>query len=429
MKVLTRWSGVAAVVAGLLGSTAALAADLTVWGLQAFNKEADAYIGEVVKEFGRKKGVDAQYVVVPANVLNEKLAAAFEGGAPPDVFMQVGQRIQFYIARGLTVPLDDVLADMRRVNGGIFENLVPQGASGGAVHALPLEVDVVPMFVRTDLLAEVGRGVPATWEELRESAKLIQAKHPQVSGFGMTLSNSNDAETQMRMVIWSFGGKLFAPDGRTITFDSPETRAAFQFVADMFARDRTIPRNALTWDDSGNNVAFQTGRSAFVINPPSVYSWMVANDPKLLAGSKMIAAPKGPGPQGRNGPSVGAWVWAVAKQSRKQDLAKEFLRAFFEPAAYQGMIEKVGGRWVPIYPDLLRTMPLFSGNPQFSEFKTMAETGIVDGYGGPPTALAGNIWDANVVTKVLQKILVDGTPVGDAVSAGQKEMEAIAAKG
>ena len=35
----------------------------------------------------------------------------------------------------------------------------------------------------------------------------------------------------------------------------------------------------------------------------------------------------------------------------------------------------------------------------------------------------------STVTKVLQKILVDGTPIGEAVAAGQKEMEAIAAKG
>lgn len=101
----------------------------------------------------------------------------------------------------------------------------------------------------------------------------------------------------------------------------------------------------------------------------------------------------------------------------------------YQTERYRGIIDKVGGRWVPIYPALLDDMPLFKGNPKFAAFREMAETGIVDGYAGPPNALAGNIFDANLVTRVLQKIIVDGMAVGDAVAWGQKEMEALAAKG
>ncbi len=419
----------AALAAALLAAAPARAADLTVWGLQAFNQAADDYIGEQVTAFGKAAGIDAHYVVVPANVLNDRLAAAFEGGAPPDAFMQVSQRAQFYISRGLTLPLDDVLADLHRVPGGIFDGLVAPGRWQGTVQALPLEVDVVPMFVRTDLLAEVGLKVPDTWDELRAAAKAIQGKHPTISGFGMPISTANDAEGNMRSVIWSFGGKLMAEDGRTVTFDSPETRAAYQFVADMVTKDRTIPRAALTWDDSGNNVAYQTGRAAFVINPPSIYYWLKDNDPTLLAATDLAAIPKGPGPNGRRGTSAGSWVWLVSKASKHPDQAKAWLRWFFDADRYRGIIDKVGGRWVPVYPALLESMPLFKDNPKFAAFRTMAETGIVDGYAGPPNALAGNIWDANLVTKVLQKIVVDGMPVGDAVAWGQKEMEALAAKG
>lgn len=45
-------------VLALCAATAASAADLTVWGLQAFNKDADALIGQMAKDFGkaRQKG-------------------------------------------------------------------------------------------------------------------------------------------------------------------------------------------------------------------------------------------------------------------------------------------------------------------------------------------------------------------------------------
>jgi len=420
----------------LLGAVLAMAlpvgvraADLTVWGLQAFNQAADQYIGELVQAFGKTKGIDAQYVVVPASVLNDRLAAAFQGNAPPDVFMQVSQRAQFYIGNNLVVPLDDVLAELRRVDGGIAENQLAPGRSGSTIQALPLEVDVSPMFARKDLLDEIGRPVPRSWDELREAAKLIQAKHPQVAGFGMTVSNSNDAESQIRNVMWSFGGRGMAADGRTVAFDSPETQAAYQFVADMFLKDRTIPRAALTWDDSGNNVAYQTGRAAFVINPPSIWYWMNDNDKALLGNSMMISIPKGPGPNGQIGNAVGSWVWQVSKASKQQAMAKDWLRFFYRADNYRTVLEKVGGRWAPVFPKLFDDMPMFAANPAFRDFKLLATQGFVDGHAGPPNVLAGRVFDANILTKVLQKVLVDRTSVEEAVGWGQRQIEELAKGG
>lgn len=426
-----RWFGIALLAAAswLSGGTPARAADLTVWGLQTFNTAADEWLGKEAKDFGKANNIDAEYVVVPANVLNQRLAAAFEAHTPPDAFMQGSSAIQFYIARGLTVPLDDVLADMRKVQGGIYENLVTAGEYKGTAQALPLEVDVAPIFARKDLLDEIGKPLPTTWEELRADSKAIQARHPIISGFGMTVSNSNDAEAAIRVMIWSFGGKVMDKDGKTVVFDSPETRAAYQFVADMFLKDRIIPHSALTWDDAGNNVAYQTGRAAFVLNPPSIYQWLQQNDKKLLAGTVMIGVPKGPAPKGINGNTTGTWVWAVSKESKHQEQAKAWLRWFYDPAHYQAAIQEVGGRWVPIYPQLLKTMPMFADNPATKSYNEMASTGIIDGYAGPPNPLAGRVWDANILTKVLQKILVDRVSVADAVSWGQKQIESLEAGG
>jgi multiple sugar transport system substrate-binding protein len=423
---MKRRTFLATTAAATLVGSRAHAADFTVWGLQAFNQDADAYIGQLVQEFGRAKNIAAEYVVVPANVLNDRLAAAFQGGAPPDCFMQVSGRAPFYIANNLVVPLDDVIADLRRAPGGIFEGHLVVGRSPTGLQAVPLEVDVSPLFARTDLLREVGKPVPTTWEELRETARLIQARNPTIAGFGMTVSTANDAEGNLRNVLWSFGGKVMAEDGTTVAFNSAETRAAYQFIADMFLVDRTIPRAALTWDDAGNNVAYQTGRAAFVINPPSIWYYLEANDRALLANTTMASIPRGPGPNGRTGNALGCWVWQVSRASRQQAMAKDWLRYFFEPARYRAVIEKVGGRWAPVYPQMFTDLPLFSSNPAFANFRAMATEGFVDGHAGPPNALSGRVYDANVLTRVLQRILVDRASVADAVGWGQQQIEALA---
>ncbi|MEO1103701.1 MAG: sugar ABC transporter substrate-binding protein [Pseudomonadota bacterium] len=413
-------------VAALLFAAPAAAQDLSIWGIPAFNEAGDAYMAELAEKFGEENGLDVEYSVVPANVLNERLAAAFEGNAPPDLFMQVGQQAPYYIARDLVVPLPEILEQMRAVEGGIYESTVNQGMVDGVAYAIPLEVDLTPMYARKDLLADVGMELPKTWEELRSAAQAIVAKNPAIAGFGMPVSTSNDAESIMRMVVWSFGGAMFDEQGN-VTWDSPETRAAYQFVADMF-EEGTIPRSALTWDDGGNNTAYQTGRTAFTMNPPSIYQWMVENDEELLNNTELAVVPKGPGDEGRQGASIAAFVWMVSEGSDNQDAAKKFLTYFFEPDNYQPLIEAVGGRWVPIYPHLTQTMPLFTETPAFANFDEMATNGLIDGYKAPPSALSAEVFNNKVVMESVQKVLVDGESVEDAVAWAQSQIEALKAE-
>lgn len=418
----------------LLNSAAALviaqplaAQDLTIWGIPAFNETGDAAIEEIAEGFGEAQGLDIEYSVVPADVLNERLAAAFEGGSPPDLFMQTGQQAQFYIDRGVVQPIPGVLDEMRSVEGGIYENTVAPGEKGGEIYAVPVEVDLVPMYARTDLLEDVGMEVPQTWEELRAAAQAIVEANPQIAGFGMPLSTANDAESIIRMVVWSFGGEMFDETGETVTWDSPETRAAYQFVADMF-EEGTIPRSALTWDDGGNNTAYQTGRTAFTMNPPSIYQWMVENDPELLANTELANVPRGPGKEGRHGATMSAIVWMMPSDAANPEAAVDFLEHFFEPDRYAGVIEAIGGRWVPIYPRLTQEMPLFTETPAFANFHDMAASGLIDGHAGPPTPLSAEVYNAKIVSESLQRVLVDGEGVEDAVAWAQSEIEALAAE-
>lgn len=404
----------------------AQAADLTIWGLQAFNQQADDLITEMAVEFGKERGIDVEYVVVPGNAMTERLAAALQAGAPPDVFMQVGPQAQYYAKLGVTLPLDEILATMRAVPGGIYESTVSQVMFEGKAHALPLEVDIVPMFARTDLLKDVGMEVPKTLAELRTASQAILKANPGITPFGMTLSSANDAESFSRMIVLSYGGEMFDKTGKTITWNSPETVAAYQYIADMFA-EGTIPRSTLTWDDAGNNTAYQTGRTAFTINPPSIYQWMTQNDPDLLADTAMIAIPVGPGEKGRSANLISSFSWLVSKDTKRPDDAKAWLNHFFEPARYETIIDTVGGRWLPIYPAQTQSMPLFKDTPAFANFDEMARNGLVDGHSGPPSATAAAIFNAKIVTQSLQRMLVDGESAEKAAAWAQAEMERLAA--
>lgn len=325
------------------GSREAKSSDkLVIWGLQAFNTAGDNYISELVKRFGEERGIEAEYTIVTANILDERLAAAFESGNPPDLWMQVGAKMQYYIGLGLASSVQDVVDYMRSQEGGIFENLMPLVEQNGVAYGIPLEVDVVPMHIRTDLLEAAGMGIPQTWNEMRAFARAA-TKPPYQYGFGIPISDCNDSESSILAIIWSFGGGYFDERGN-VNFDTPETRAALQLLADMYMTDKSIPSSALTWDDSGNNSSYQTGESAAIMNAASVYSWLESNNPEMAANTILIPTPAGSGPNGRQAGEVNAFCWGLSAQSAKQDLAKEFLRYFFQPEVYERLIEAIGGR-------------------------------------------------------------------------------------
>ena len=243
-----------------------------------------------------------------------------------------------------------------------------------------------------------------------------------IQAFGLPVSNANDAEGQIRQIIWSFGGAMFAKDGKTVTFNSPETRAAYQFIADMVA-EGTIPRSAA---DLG-----RCRQQQRLPDRPRRLHHQPAQRLRVDAGERQGAPrqhradqhPEGPGREGpAASPSARGCGWC--RRPKQSDAAKGWLRYFFEPTRYQKIIETVGGRWLPIYPAMM-SMPLFKDKPDYAKFGEMARSGIIDGYGGPPTALASGQRRQDR-DAVIQKILVDGMSTADAVAWGQAEMEKLA---
>ena len=409
-----------ALVAACSAST--FAADLTVWGIQTFSKATDALIEKTLQDFAKEKGVTAEYVVVPANYLNERLAAAIEGGNPPDIFMNVGESLQYYMSLGVTANVDDVMGELNAK--GVFDSIKPLLAYDGSYQAVPVEVDVVPMFVRLDHLKQAGIDkTPESWEEVREAAIAIKKARIVNYPLGIGLSNCNDSETTIRMIIWAFGGGLFSADGKSAQLDTPETHAAMEFLVKAFRDDKVISRSALTWDDSGNNTAWQTGNASFVINSPSIYSWMAESNKEMLANSTMIVGPKGTGPNARPASQASAQSFMIAKKSQNIPLAKDFLRYFYRDGSYRALIESCGGRWIPIFPDMVDTMPLFTENPQLVNFKSMAQNGVVNGYRSAPTAISAEVQVARIMPAMVGKILDDNMPIPEAVAWAQKEIE------
>src|SRR5260221_7808203 len=72
--------------------------------------------------------------------------------------------------------LVDLTAAMKDIAGNYFPSIIESQTVGGKLVALPLFTDAPALYYRKDLLDKYGAKVPKTWQEMADTAKMIQDK-------------------------------------------------------------------------------------------------------------------------------------------------------------------------------------------------------------------------------------------------------------
>ncbi len=92
-------------------------------------------------------------------------------------------------------------------------------------YGLPETQDFVMMFLRMDLLADLGIPVPETWDDIYEAQSELEANNMEIG-----------VNTNYQIFLYQMGGSLFADDGMRINLDSKTGLAAFEKMCDMFTQ-------------------------------------------------------------------------------------------------------------------------------------------------------------------------------------------------
>ena len=388
-------------------SQAQRAKKLVFWHLPNFTPLADQLQKEQVYEFAAKhaglKESEVEYAVVAGEQANAKLAASIEAGNPPDVIRLYESNVQFYGAQGHLIDLTDQVNKMRREPKGIFESSMAAVLYKGRALGVPLAVNPWPVHARLDLLEQAKVEYPKTWDEFIEVSKKIQSP-PRLFAFGMCLGLVEDTTDNVMNLLWCYGGKMVESDNKTVVMNSTANVAGVKTIEAMFKTHKIIPQGAISWDNSGNNKAYQSRQAAFVMNPSSIYAYLDSNDKDLQKKTGLFPVPAGP--KGTVN-QIDTWSYGAFKKNPYPDIAKGLIEYFMQPANYDRIIQSTGGRWVPVYKRLFDS-PFWREKPEFRHFINMAETGVPVSYAGAPTPAAGEVLNTHVIPKMIQRVLVDG---------------------
>jgi multiple sugar transport system substrate-binding protein len=398
---------------------------LIVWMPVALAPQVDKLVKEQTYAYAKQAGIkenELEYVEVGTGQWLPKMVASLEAGNPPDVTRFGGAQVALYRAQGHLLEVTDVVEKMQKVPGGLFDASVKAVMHKGKAYGIPQSVSPSPLVARLDLLEAAKVDVPKTWDELIEVCKKLQ-KPPRLTGFGMCLGLTTDTEGNVINLVWAYGGKLVEADDKTVALNSPGTVQAVQLIADMFNKHKIIPKGTISWDNQGNNKAYQSRQVIFVINASSIYAHLAESDKELYEVTGMLPVPAGPaGAYDR----LNTGEWMLFKHNPYPEVAKGLVEYYMNPENLRIVMEEGDGRWGPPYKGMYNTP--FWQKPGFKYWRVMLERGLQFASPGTMNAAAGEIWTTTVLARMVHRVLVDNWEAEKAVEEAHNKVVQIYAR-
>lgn len=372
---------------------------LVVWAMGEEGKK----IATMARRFeAAHPGVTVETQAIPWEAAHAKLLTAVVGGIPPDV-SQVGTTwMAEFAAMNALEPLDqraEVSATARP--DAFFPGSLQTCRVNNMLYGVPWYVDTRVLYYRSDLMAAVGfPRAPTTWDELKEAARRLSQRKTTDGRRAYGISLGARAWADLLMNVWQNGGDPLNPT-------APEFREALDHYIGFFQEGLAPTKDAADVDLFH---AFKTGYLPIFISGPWMLELVHKEVPEL---DGRWAVSVLPGKKTRTS-FVGGSNLVVFKDSRRKDLAWQFLEFMSDPAR---QVE-----WMQITNDLpsVKTAwdhPYFADKPLVQVFgKQLFDTA------SPPTVPE---WEqiASALDDTMERVVLDPRLSPDAVGVALSELE------
>jgi multiple sugar transport system substrate-binding protein len=401
-------------LAGVLGAAPAAWAARELGILTAVNyaPTSDVKLDELGKRFGKAAGVTVRINHVQSVQMPAKLSAELMARSGHDI-MSLEMHYPWLFQPGL-VDVSDIAVELARKHGEWYPLLKEHAQVKGQWLGIPLLYTSFPGSHRIDLFEKVGERAPDTWEDLlRAGRKLKKLGHP----VGFAISQTTDSVTTIYSILWCFGAKDVAEDGKTVTINSKETEAAVEYMRALYT-DAMDPA-VLSWDNASNNQWLNSGLGSWIHNPISHY--VVAKEKKMPVAEQTGFHPSPSGPAGRHTVgvprSLGIW-----KFSKNVDLAREFLRWFYEPAQYHEWAMSGDNYNHPVWRDM-ENHPVWDIDPKYKPLRSVIQYSHLYGWPAPPDERIQLVTNSYIIPNMVAKVVTNAAKPKEAIAWAETEIK------
>jgi trehalose/maltose transport system substrate-binding protein len=241
---------------------------------------------------------------------------------------------------------------------------------------MPWFADAGLLYYRADLLETHDHPVPQTWEELTETARVIQESERATGngnfwGYVWQGRAYEGLTTNVLEWISSHGGGTFIDEAGEITIDNPAAVRALELAAGWVGG--ISPPGVLNYTEEEARGVFQSGNALFMRNWP--YAWALAqSDDSPVRGRVGIAVlPKG-GADGSHSAALGGQQLAVSRYSAHPELAADLVMHLTSPA--EQTRRAVAGSFNPTIPALYDDPEIAEAVPVISELRDILRVAV-----------------------------------------------------
>lgn len=260
------------------------------------------------------------------------------------------------------------------------------------LYAAPAASDGGMLYYRTDLLKKAGiTQPPTTWTEMKTACakvkKLPQAKD--MSCYAGQFQKYEGLTVNFAEAVNSAGGTVTDDFGEP-NVDTAEAKKGLDFLVDS-VKDRTIPKEAVTYQEEDGRKEFQDGKLIFLRNWPYVYSLAAKSDIK----GKYAVAPL-PGLNGPGSSSLGGHNLALSSFAKNKATALDFMTFFTSEESADYFLKK--SSLAPPYAHLYDDASLVKQYPYLPVLKESIERAMprprVVQYGDMTSAVQRQVYAA-----------------------------------
>nr|WP_144378927.1 ABC transporter substrate-binding protein [Mesorhizobium amorphae] len=278
----------------------------------------------------------------------------------------------------------------------------------GRLVALPWYMDTGLMYYRKDLLEKYGKQPPKTWDELTETAKLIQEKERAAGNpdlWGFTWQGKSYEGLTCDAIEWvasSGGGTIIEPDGK-VSINNPAAAKALTRAKDWV---KTIsPEGVLGYDEETSRAVFEAGNAVFHRNWPYVWGTSQAEGSKVAGKVGMMALPVGADGQKSSG-CLGPMYLGISKYTAKPELATELLRYLVGPEVQK--MRAIEGAYNPTQKSLYSDKDVLAKLPFLADAQA-----AFDGSVARPSGYTGSSYNrvSQAFYRAVHEIIADGADV------------------
>ncbi len=352
------------------------AGKLTVIHRTEYFEEAQNLFRETVANFAKASNVELDISTTNSESFGDflgKMTAAVKAGNPPDFAYTSNVNISQMHALDLVEDVTDVVEEAIKRYGNVMPGINAEinGKFDGKWKSIPYLGSTTSFMFRKDKLAEknIDPATLLTLDQRREAALAMSG--PDFYGWGLTPNQSGDGYGFLNAVILAFGGHYTDETGMIVQFNSPETVAAYEWLAETYDRNgkyaAMLPPGVESWNDTGNNEAWLAGSIGYTLNAFSVYARAKKENNPVFPNIGLVRAPTANNGDSRDGGFVGGWL-TIFKNSPNKDLAKQLALEMIDPKNFTPMSTIAGGLFMPAY-EKLWTPELLAADPNYATIK------------------------------------------------------------